>query len=70
MIYNYLSQLLQGTDPTPIDGIGFQTDSQQLTAATPEQDVSALITTMNRFSGELGLEVAITETDLEFNARI
>ncbi len=67
-IYNYLSQLLQGADPTPIDGIGFQTHSQQLNASTPEQDVSALIATMNRFSAGLGLEVAITETDLAIQA--
>lgn len=63
-IYNYLSQLMERVDPTPIDGIGFQTHKQQLDGSTPEQDVSALITTMNRFSGGLGLEVAITETDL------
>ena len=67
-IYDYLSGLLQGANPTPIDGIGFQTHSQLLNASTPEQNVGALITTMNRFSGELGLEVAITETDLAIQA--
>jgi len=64
VVYNYLSQLLQGDDPTPIDGVGFQTHSQHLDASTPGQDINALVTTMNRFSSGLGLEVAITETDL------
>lgn len=63
-IYNYLSQLLLRENPTPIDGIGFQTHSQHLYATTPPHDTSALVSTMNRFTAGLGLEVAITETDL------
>lgn len=63
-IYAYLEQLLLNENPVPIDGIGFQTHSQGLENATQPHDTSALVSTMNRFSVGLGLEVAITETDL------
>ncbi len=67
-VYEFLSQMVQGEDPTPIDGVGFQTHTQQLYASTPSHDIDALVTTMNRFSSGLGLEVAITETDLPIHA--
>jgi endo-1,4-beta-xylanase len=63
-IYNYLSQLLLTENPTPIDGIGFQTHSQQLYATTPAHNIGDLIATMDRFSIGLGLDVIISETDL------
>lgn len=63
-IYNYLEQLLISANPTPIDGIGFQTHTQQLDSTTPAHDTSALILTMDRFGLGLGLETVITETDL------
>ncbi|MFZ6030010.1 MAG: endo-1,4-beta-xylanase [Chloroflexota bacterium] len=63
-IYAYLSHLLLRPDATPIDGIGFQTHSQTLHITTLPHDAGALMATLDRFSNGLGLETAITETDL------
>jgi GH35 family endo-1,4-beta-xylanase len=66
-IYNYLNGLINRQNPTPIDGIGFQTHTQWLTVSSPHHDTIGLIQTMNRFTNGLGLEVSITETDLPIN---
>lgn len=63
-VFNYLSGLIIKQNPTPIDGIGFQTHSQWLNYSSPVHNTIGLIQTMNRFTNELGLEITITETDL------
>jgi GH35 family endo-1,4-beta-xylanase len=63
-IFNYLGGLIVRQNPTPIDGVGFQTHSQWLNYSSPDHDTIGLIQTLNRFSNELGLEISITETDL------
>ena len=51
-------------NPTPIDGIGFQTHSQWLNYSSTAHNTIGLIQIMNRFTNKLGLEISITETDL------
>jgi GH35 family endo-1,4-beta-xylanase len=69
-LYAYLSGLLSQPTPTPLDGIGFQTHSQYLFANAPAHDVAALKATLDRFTNGLGLETAITETDLPIAASL
>lgn len=63
-IYNYLSNLLSGANPTPIDGIGFQTHVGITPTDLSPHSTSEMVETMNRFTDGLGLEVAVTERDV------
>jgi GH35 family endo-1,4-beta-xylanase len=67
-LYNYLGSLLLRQNPTPIDGIGFQTHSQYLHRRAVPHDTAALRATLERFANGLHLETAITETDLPISA--
>jgi endo-1,4-beta-xylanase len=67
-IYTYLGSLLLRPNPTPINGIGFQTHSQTLYDGIPTHDPAALTATLDRFTNGLGLETALTETDLPIAA--
>lgn len=62
-VEKYLAGLLFRPTPTPIDGIGFQAHLTMSDGYLPH-DTNAMIATMNRFTQNLGLEVAITEMDV------
>ena len=66
-IYAYLAGLLQVNDPTPMNGIGFQTHSRWLSPQSPPHEPEALRATLDRLGGP-GLETSITETDLPIYA--
>lgn len=62
-VYNYLSGLIHQANPTPIDGVGFQTHLQIAPNMLPH-DTTQMVATMNKFTMGLGLEVKITELDV------
>lgn len=62
-VYNYLGRLLRQPNPTPIDGIGFQTHLR-ITPTSLPHDTSKMVAAMNKFTDGLGLEVKITELDV------
>ena len=66
-VYNLLSGLLAGDDPTPIDGLGMQTHLVMGGKSPYLHDTEEMVRTMTRFA-ELGLEIKITEVDMPIYA--
>ncbi|MGB0387929.1 MAG: endo-1,4-beta-xylanase [Ardenticatenaceae bacterium] len=66
-IYNYLSPLLSGDNPTPIDGLGMQTHLTMSSKEPDPHDTEQMVAIMTRFA-ELGLEIKITEVDVPIYA--
>lgn len=63
VVYKYLSDLINRPNPTPIDGVGFQTHLRMYDSFLPH-NTKEMVDTMNRFTTGLGLEIAITELDV------
>ena len=62
-VFTYLESLINTDDPTPIDGIGFQTHIF-ITPFFSLHDSESMVRTMNRFTKELNLEIIISELDI------
>ena len=61
--YNYFNELLSGSNPPPIDGIGFETHLRYGGSYPNQHNHEQMVNMMNLFAG-LGLEVKITEIDV------
>lgn len=64
-IYQYFDNIINSPNPAPIDGIGFQTHLQLYPTNPLPHDTDDMVNTMNWFSTGLGLEISITELDVQ-----